>query len=695
MAHYRQVGRRPAASGTPSTGRPDGGLYYEELMGEEGFSSDSSLLYHRGVPSAIVDARPWELPDQATDAERAAAAAAPEAARPVPRRGVEGRRRGHRPAAGAGQRRRADLLRRRAARPRRSTATPSATSASTSRRRRRRWRRCSARWTVGAGRLRDPPAGHHPPLGARPATEPLRAYAIEANSHIAPPKRYLSRYGQLLEHAPYCERDLRGPAEPLLVRGHRRRGATSSTAAPGPAGWPAPSTSCPSTRSTSSAGTAASTRTRSTSPTSSRSPAGCTSRRRCTRSSRGTTSWSATSCRARSTTTRSRCRCPTTTPTSTPTRSCSTSAATTRPARAPASARARSRCTPAGTPTARSPARSSARLGAEYFDELAVMVDTFRPLELGEAGTATRRRQVRLVLVGPGAVGMTARSFDGLFDDAALFPPGNAAMADAVPAHLAWRRSPYGAWSGRSSARRPGSASCSSTCRRSTRRRSPVAGAEALQVSLIAADAEALPAAGRAALAEPRVELRSRRAARSRGPADERGRRRARTCAGGVAAFVELPWDEVGRRAARRLAGSRYRAKLRTGGLRRRRSPTAASSAGRIAAAPCAASVPFKCTAGLHHAVRHTDPAHRLRAPRLPQRAAAGRPAPARRRQRRWPRCWPSSDADPLPSLVARPRPAAARARSGAASPRSAPAASSSRSTTCVALGLLAVGGTP
>ena len=38
--------------------------------------------------------------------------------------------------------------------------------------------------------------------------EPSRLYPIEANSHIAPPKRYLSRYGQLLEHAPYCERDL-------------------------------------------------------------------------------------------------------------------------------------------------------------------------------------------------------------------------------------------------------------------------------------------------------------------------------------------------------------------------------------------------------------------------------------------------------------------------------------------------------
>ncbi len=47
--------------------------------------------------------------------------------------------------------------------------------------------------------------------------EPLRVYCIEANSHIAPPKRYLSRYGQLLEHSPYCERDLRCPAGPLLA----------------------------------------------------------------------------------------------------------------------------------------------------------------------------------------------------------------------------------------------------------------------------------------------------------------------------------------------------------------------------------------------------------------------------------------------------------------------------------------------
>src|SRR5690606_7977963 len=45
---------------------PDGGLYYEELMGEEGFVSDSSLLYHRTIPSAIVDSRIWDLPDLTT-----------------------------------------------------------------------------------------------------------------------------------------------------------------------------------------------------------------------------------------------------------------------------------------------------------------------------------------------------------------------------------------------------------------------------------------------------------------------------------------------------------------------------------------------------------------------------------------------------------------------------------------------------
>ena len=38
-----------------------------------------------------------------------------------------------------------------------------------------------------------------------------RFFTIECPSQIVPPKRYRNEYGQLLEHAPYCERDIRVP----------------------------------------------------------------------------------------------------------------------------------------------------------------------------------------------------------------------------------------------------------------------------------------------------------------------------------------------------------------------------------------------------------------------------------------------------------------------------------------------------
>jgi homogentisate 1,2-dioxygenase len=40
-----------------------------------------------------------------------------------------------------------------------------------------------------------------------------RMLFIEACGHIEPPKRYLNSYGQFLEHSPYCERDIRPPQE--------------------------------------------------------------------------------------------------------------------------------------------------------------------------------------------------------------------------------------------------------------------------------------------------------------------------------------------------------------------------------------------------------------------------------------------------------------------------------------------------
>jgi homogentisate 1,2-dioxygenase len=43
------------------------------------------------------------------------------------------------------------------------------------------------------------------------ATSEARFLVIESPSQIHPPKRYRNTYGQLLEHAPYCERDIRPP----------------------------------------------------------------------------------------------------------------------------------------------------------------------------------------------------------------------------------------------------------------------------------------------------------------------------------------------------------------------------------------------------------------------------------------------------------------------------------------------------
>ncbi|WP_116453557.1 homogentisate 1,2-dioxygenase [Blastococcus litoris] len=216
MAHYRQVGEIPPKRHTQFR-RPDGRLYSEELMGEEGFSSDSSLLYHRGVPSSLVDARPWELPDQTTTPNSPLVprhlqlhdlfpGEQHEATDPVTgRRLVLGN---------------ADVrlsyavsslpspLYRNAVGDEcvfveRGTATVETVFGALD---------------VGPGDyVVLPRATTHRWLPT--GDEPLRTYAIEASGHIAPPKRYLSRYGQFLEHAPYCERDLRAPAAPLLAEG--------------------------------------------------------------------------------------------------------------------------------------------------------------------------------------------------------------------------------------------------------------------------------------------------------------------------------------------------------------------------------------------------------------------------------------------------------------------------------------------
>jgi homogentisate 1,2-dioxygenase len=44
-----------------------------------------------------------------------------------------------------------------------------------------------------------------------------RLFIVESFSPIRFPKKYLSKYGQLLEHSPYCERDIRAPKDLVTI----------------------------------------------------------------------------------------------------------------------------------------------------------------------------------------------------------------------------------------------------------------------------------------------------------------------------------------------------------------------------------------------------------------------------------------------------------------------------------------------
>jgi homogentisate 1,2-dioxygenase len=216
MAHYRTVGLVPPKRHTQHRDE-DGNLYREELMGEEGFSSDSSLLYHRGVPSAIVDSQVWDVYDQDRTPNH-----------PLKPRHLKLHGLFPEPGDGDG----ADAVTGRRLilgnNDVRITYVVTGTTPSPL------YRNAIGDECVyvesGSGTVETvfgvvsyrtgdyvvvPRATDHRWVPA----EPSRLYPIEANSHIHPPKRYLSRFGQLLEHAPYCERDLYGPVETLLVDG--------------------------------------------------------------------------------------------------------------------------------------------------------------------------------------------------------------------------------------------------------------------------------------------------------------------------------------------------------------------------------------------------------------------------------------------------------------------------------------------
>jgi len=210
MPYYRQVGEVPRKRHTQFR-RPDGGLYAEELMGVEGFSSDASLLYHRHLPTAIVSSEVFDAPSFARRPNH-----------PLKPRHLKTHKIDGAASADDGVLGRQHLLANADVRISYVVATePSPLY------RNAIGDECVyvesgdavvetvfGALAVAAGDyVVIPTSTTHRWLPQGEA----RLLVTEASGHIRPPRRYLSSKGQFLEHAPYCERDLRGPEEPLHV----------------------------------------------------------------------------------------------------------------------------------------------------------------------------------------------------------------------------------------------------------------------------------------------------------------------------------------------------------------------------------------------------------------------------------------------------------------------------------------------
>jgi homogentisate 1,2-dioxygenase len=207
MAHYKRLGSIPAKRHTHHFDA-DGHRYTEELMGQHGFASSSSLLYHRHRPSAL------------SSIDSISVAPVVDATPDVPLVPRHIRTGSLEFAAGTDLvTGRVDLL----ANGDVEVAWVVAVADSDL------YRNATGDELVyvqqGSGRLEsvfgslDVGPGDYIVVPASTTHrwvvdgEALHALVFASSGHVAPPARYLSEHGQFLEHAPYCERDLRAPTE--------------------------------------------------------------------------------------------------------------------------------------------------------------------------------------------------------------------------------------------------------------------------------------------------------------------------------------------------------------------------------------------------------------------------------------------------------------------------------------------------
>jgi homogentisate 1,2-dioxygenase len=205
MPHYFSLGSIPHKRHTQFR-KPDGGLYSEQLFSTEGFSSNYTLLYHLHPPTAIVKVEePLNVaPRPASDNILRPRSFEGFNVKPAPdflssRKTVLFNNDVHIVLAAPQQGLEGDVF----------------------------YKNADSDEVIfvheGTGTLKTQ-YGQIPfeygdylviPRGTiyqiRFDTEANRLFIVESHSPVTFPKRYLSRYGQLLENSPYCERDIRKP----------------------------------------------------------------------------------------------------------------------------------------------------------------------------------------------------------------------------------------------------------------------------------------------------------------------------------------------------------------------------------------------------------------------------------------------------------------------------------------------------
>lgn len=204
MPYYYSLGNIPHKRHTQFR-KPDGGLYSEQLFSTEGFSNDYSLLYHVHPPTQIIKAEPQiDVSPQIAEEKM------------LQHRSFDGFR--IKPEMDFLQSRKAVLVNNDChivlAAPQESTTEYF-------------YKNTDADEVIfiheGSGLLKTPYGeltfGYGDYLVIPRGTiyqihfndNHNRLFIVESFSPVRFPKRYQSKYGQLLEHSPFCERDIRTP----------------------------------------------------------------------------------------------------------------------------------------------------------------------------------------------------------------------------------------------------------------------------------------------------------------------------------------------------------------------------------------------------------------------------------------------------------------------------------------------------